>query len=187
MGSVQDLRRRRAGRVAVNDSDGIMTYLHAVRAALHLSRAQTRNALEELESHLRDGAAEHVRRGVAPDDAMAMAIDDLGPADAVAAGYNEVAVAVPDTSGAMRWAPMAAPVLLFAVAIGLLAWSVTLFRDGLTVGEQRVQRTYLVSAVVWGAVSCAAYVSIKRARRDRTWRWVAWLCTGFALLATIMT
>jgi hypothetical protein len=77
---------------------------------------------------------------------------------------------------------MVLPVVLFAVAVGFLTWSLSWIPGGLTVGERAAQRTYLRSAVIAGILSYASYFSIRRARSDGAWRWAAWFCAGCALL-----
>ena len=92
----------------------------------------------------------------------------------------------PDSTGTLRWLPMLLPVLLFTLAVGHLAWSLAWLSGGLTTGEQVVQRMYLRAAVIAAVLSYAAYRFIRRAHRDPTWRWAAWLCTGSALLTLAM-
>jgi hypothetical protein len=76
-------------------------------------------------------------------------------------------------------------VLQLVVATVFLAWSVRWFTDGWTDGERAVQRAYLLRVVAAGALSYGAYASVTRAQRDAGWRWVAWLCTGLALLMAV--
>jgi hypothetical protein len=171
----------------VSEGAQARTYLRRVRSSLRLPRAQRRRALEEIENHLEEGVAAHMQRGSTRPQAVARAIDELGPPEGVAAGFNEEAAEVPDTAGATRWLPMLVPALLLVVAGGQLVWSLTWLRGDVTVGEQVAQsaatRHLLPIAAIAAVLSYASYASIRRAHGDRSWRWVAWLCTGVALLS----
>jgi hypothetical protein len=161
-------------------------YLRSVRSSLHVRKDQQRRALEEIENHLDDAAAAHMRSGATRARAIALAIDELGPAEAVAAAFNDEATPAPDGTGALRWLPMLLPVLLFTLALGLAGWSLTWLSGGLTTGEQAAQRMYLRSALIAATLAYASYRFIRRAEGDAAWRWAAWLCTGFALLTLAM-
>jgi hypothetical protein len=183
--TVQGLRGRRSARDRMRNSQRIQAYLRSVRSSLHAPKEQRRRVLEEIENHLHDGAAAHMRRGETREQAIALAIDELGPPDAVAAAFNDEVANVPDSTGALRWLPILLPMFPFMLAVGSLVWSLTWIPGGLTAGEQVVQRTYLRSALITGILSYATYFSIRRARSDQAWRWAAWLCAGLALLMTL--
>jgi hypothetical protein len=180
MGAVQDERRRRASGGPVND-DPSSAYLHDVRTALHLPRRERRRAIEEISNHLDDGVAAHTRTGATQQQAVALAISELGAPKIVAAAYNEDASDGSDSTGLWRWLPLIPPVALFIEAIAFLVSSLRWIGDGWTAGEQTVQRSYLMAVVISGALSFGTYLSIKRATRDAAWRWAAWLGAGVAI------
>ncbi|MDQ1397814.1 MAG: hypothetical protein QOG64_3073 [Acidimicrobiaceae bacterium] len=163
----------------------IQAYLQSVRSSLHVPKARRRRVLEEIQAHLDVGAAAYMRRGEAHDHAIALAIDELGSPEAVAAEFNEEGSPIPASTGSLRWLPMLPPLVPLVVVVGSLAWSLTWIPGGWTAGEQAVQRTYVRSAVIIGVLSYATYFSIKRAGRDQAWRWAAWLCAGLALLSSM--
>ena len=182
MERVQDLRRRRSPRDRMNNGKRIQHYLRIVRASLYVPSAQRRRVLEEIESHLDDSVAAHMRDGGTRDEAIALAIDELGPPDAVAAAFNEKGPQAPAHTGAAGWLPILLPLFLFMAAVGVLVWSLTWIPGGWSSGEKVAQRTYLRSAVIAGVFSYATYFSIRRSRSDQTWRWAAWFCAGLTLL-----
>jgi len=165
----------------------IEAYMRSVRSSLHLPKKQRLRVLEEIENHLNDGAADHMRLGTTRNQAITLVIDELGPPDEVAAGFIEQGARAPDRTGPMRWLPMLAPLFLLVSALGLLVSSLTWYSGGLTTGEQIVQRTYALRALITGTLSCAAYLSIRRAHRDKAWRWAAWFCTGCAVAVALAT
>ena len=166
----------------MRNDERITAYLRRVRSSLHVSRKQRRRVLEEIEDHLDDGAAAHMRRGATREQAITLVIDELGPADAVAAGFNNEGAHGPDVTGAVRWLPMLLPLFLFMPAVGFLIWRLTWIPGDLTVGERLALRTDLLRALMTGALAFAAYFSIRRAHGDQAWRWAAWLCSGLALV-----
>jgi hypothetical protein len=168
------------------DDEQFSTYLRRVRSALRLPREQRRRAVEEIRNHLDDGAAAHMQDGTSRTQAIALAMSELGQPDTVAAEFNGAGAHGSNSTGLRRWLPLFPPMLLFVAAAGLLAWSVAWIADGWTAGEQAVQRAYLLRAVTTGALSYAAYFSIKRAQRQSEWRWGAWACTGFSLLMILV-
>ena len=185
MERVQGVRGRRSQRDRVRNDKRVQAYLRSVRSSLDVSREQRRRALEEIQSHLDDGAATHMRRGETRDQAIALAIDELGRPDAVAAEFNEEGAHISAGTGTLRWLPMLLPMVPFVVVVGLLVWSLTWIPGGWTAGEQAVQRTYVRSALIIGILSYATYFSIRREGRDQAWRWAAWLCAGLALLIPV--
>jgi hypothetical protein len=170
----------------VSDDEQISSYLRRVRSALRLPREQRRRAVEEIRNHLDDGAAAHMRGGAAREQAIGLAISDLGQPDLVAAEFNDTGARGSDGTAVLRWLPLLPPLLLFVVRIGLLAWSVVWIADGWTVGERTVQQGYLLGAVTAGALSYGAYFSIKRADGDPAWRWGAWTCMSVALWVIVV-
>lgn len=165
----------------MSPDERIEAYLHSVRSSLHLPKEQRARILEEIEDHLNDGAAAHMELGAAREQAITLVIDELGPPDEVAAGFTDHGDRKPGRSGLITWLPMLAPLLLLLPAVGFLAWSLQWFSDGPTKGEQIVQRAYVVRSLIAATLSCAAYLSIKRAHRDHAWRWAAWFCTAVAV------
>lgn len=181
MAFVPGLRRRSVAGDAVTDDDQITTYLHRVQSSLRVPGVQRARVMEEISNHLHDGAAEHMRAGEASGLAVAHAIKDLGPPDTVAAAFTDEGAEVLPSTGFLRWLPMLLPIAMLTATVGALAWSITFLANGLTVGERTVQLSYLRAAVVPAALTYGAYQSIKRADRDRAWRWAAWACTAGAL------
>jgi hypothetical protein len=109
--------------------------------------------------------------GVPRAQAVALAITELGQPKIVAAGFNDEATHGSELTGVRRWLPMLVPLCLFTVRAGFLAWSAAWIFDGWTVGEHNVQRQFLVGVGLMGLLSCGAYVSVKRSRRDAAWLW----------------
>jgi hypothetical protein len=170
----------------VSDEEQISSYVRRVRSALRLPREQRRRAIEEIRNHLDDGAAAHMRDGAEREQAIGLAISELGEPDTVAAEFNDTGAHGSDSTGVPRWLPLLPPLFVLVVRAGFLAWSVVWIADGWTVGERTAQQGYLVSAVITGALSYGAYVSIQRARSDPAWRWAAWMCMSVALFATVV-
>jgi len=165
----------------VSDDEQISSYLRRIRSALRLPREQRRRAVEEIRNHLDDGAAAHIRDGATREQAIGLAISELGRPDTVAAEFNETGAHGSDSTGVLRWLPLLPPLLLFVARIGLLVWSFIWMADGWTLGERATQQGYLPGAVTAGILSYGAYFSIKRAQSDPAWRWGAWTCTSLAL------
>ena len=159
----------------------IESYMRSVRSTLYLPKKQRLRVLEEIENHLNDGAAAHMRLGTSREQAITLVIKELGPPGEVTAGFAEQGAPTHDHTGPMRWLPMLVPLFLSVSTVGLLVWSLTWFSGGLTTGEQVAQRTYLLPTLIYVALSCAAYLSIRRSRSDKAWHWAAWLCTGCAV------
>lgn len=165
----------------------IAAYMRSVRSSLDLPKKQRLRVLEEIENHLNDGVAAHMGLGTTREQAITLVIDQLGPPGEVAAGFAEQGARAPDRTGPTRWLPMLVPLFLFVSAVGSLVWSLTWLSGGLTIGEQVAQRTYLLRTLIAAALSCAAYLSIRRARSDNAWRWAAWFCTGCAVAVALAT
>jgi hypothetical protein len=170
----------------VSDDERISSYLRRVRSALRLPREQRRRAVEEIRNHLDDGAAAHMRDGATREQAVGLAISELGQPDTVAAEFNDTGAHGSDSTGMARWLPLLPPLFLFVVTVGFLAWSVEWIADGWTVGARITQQRYLLRAATSGALSYGAYVSIKRAHSDPAWRRGAWMCMSLALLVIVV-
>ena len=154
-----------------------------MRLSLHVHKKQRRRVLEEIESHLEEGIAAHMRDGATRNEAVERAIEDLGSPEAVAEAFTDERARRPNRTGILRWLPMVLPVFRLMLAVAFIAWSlISWVPGGLTRGDRVVLRVYLQAAVIGAVLSHAAYFSIGRADRDRAWRWAAWSCTGFALL-----
>jgi hypothetical protein len=178
MEGVPGMRQRSASGDHVTDHEQITTYLRRVHSSLQVPRRQRQRVLEEIENHLHDGAAEHMRSGASHGDAVGQVIEELGPPEAVGTAFLEDHRQAQKITGARRWLPMLAPLALLADRIGLLLWSsVTWLPSGFTVGERNVLWQYVRAAVVAGLLSYSARFSIRRADRDRAWRGAAWVCT----------
>jgi hypothetical protein len=169
----------------VTDDEQISAYLHEVRSSLRVPRKQRRRVLEEIESHLHDGAAEHMRSGATRSESIAWVIDELGPPDVVGSAFADQALLVPTRTGAVRWLPIVLPLALLVEALGLVVWSITWLADGWTVGERTVLWGYLRTAAFAGLLVFATAFCIRRGDHDRAWRWAAWACTGCAVLFVV--
>jgi hypothetical protein len=169
----------------VSDDQQVHSYLRRVRAALRLPRDQRRRAVEEIRNHLDDSVAEHMRNGAPREDAIGLAISELGQPGMVAAEFNANGAHASYSAGVLRWLPLLPPLLLFVVALGFLASSVEWLADGSTVGERVAQQSYLWRTVTSGALSFGAYFAIRRVPTDPAWRWGAWACMCLALLVIV--
>jgi hypothetical protein len=165
----------------MTDDQQIRTYMRRVQSSLHVRKAQRSRVLEEIENHLDDGAAEHMRGGATRAQAVAQAIDELGSPEAVAAAFSDDGPPARSRTGLVRWLPMLVPVALLAAAVGVIVWSITWHPGGSTSGERTFQLSYLRAGIVFALLSYGAHQSIKRADRDGAWRWAAWACAGGAL------
>ena len=167
----------------MTDDEQIETYLRRVRSSLRVRKQQRRRVLDDIQSHLEDGTATHMRSGATRQQAIERAIEELGPPEAVADAFTDEGAPRPNSTGIVRWLPMALPVFVLTFRVAYIVWHlITWVPGGLTRGEHVVLWGYVRAAVIGAIVSYAAYFSIGRADRDRAWRWAAWACTGFALL-----
>jgi hypothetical protein len=105
----------------------------------------------------------------------------LGPPEAVAAEFTADGPPIQISTGLLRWSPLLIPLSFLTVAVSFLIWSITWMFNGWSAGERVAQRAYLQTGVIDALFSYAAYLCIKRADRDRAWRWAAWACTGLVL------
>jgi len=168
--------------------DQITTYMGRVRSSMHVPNAQRRRALEEIESHLEDGVAAYMENGATRIEAIDRVIQELGSPEAVASAFTDESAPPANVSGAVRWLPMALPIVLAVIGVGYVAWSLVNFvRGDMTAGEHLLQRSHLrtglLAAVTGAALTGASYASIGRADRDRAWRWAAWASAACAALA----
>ena len=181
MANVPGVRRRRAAGDPMTDDEQIRTYMRRVQSSLHVRRAQRPRVLEEIENHLQEGAAEHRRGGATRAQAVAHAIEELGPPETVAAAFSDEGPPVPPTH---RSRAMAADAGAACAADGH-CWlhRVEHHRVPRRLDPRRTDLAdwYLRAGVVFALLSYGAYQSIKRADRDRAWRWAAWACAGGAL------
>ena len=171
----------------MTNDEQIRTYLRSVQSSLQVPRKHRRRVLEEIESHIHDGSAEHMRTGATRSQAVAQVIAELGPPEIVGAAFVEDTAPVARTTGVRRWLPLVLPVAMFTLAVGGIVWSITTgVRQGWTVGTQVVTWLYVRNGVIAALFVYAAAFSIRRADRDRSWRWAAWACTGFVLAYLIL-
>ena len=122
-----------------------------------------------------------MRGGTTRAQAVAHAIEELGPPETVASAFSDEDPPVPPPTGLVRWLPMLVPLVLLTAAVGFIVWSITLYPGGSTRGERTFQLSYLRAGVVFAFLTYGGYQSIKRADRDGAWRWAAWACAGGAL------
>ena len=157
----------------------IRSYLQRVQSSLHVPRTRRRRVLEEIESHIHDGSIDVMRAGASRSEAVAQVIAELGPPDVVGAAFADDTPPVSAITGVRRWLPLVLPVILFALALAGIVWTITLgVRDGWTFGAQLSTWWYGRTAVIGALLVYGAAFSIRRADRDATWRWAAWACTG---------
>lgn len=170
----------------MTDDAQMKTYLRRVRSSLQAPKAQRLRVLEEIEIHLEDGTAEYMRGGASRPQAVARAIAELGPPEAVAAGFRGQGPAVSHRTGLARWLPMLLPVVLLTVTVASLLSGLTWISGGLTVGERVALLSYARTATIAALLSYGAYQCIRRADVDPAWRWAAWACTGGAVMSFLI-
>lgn len=163
---------------SVTDRGELNTYLKRVTASLGNDSPQRARALEEIENHLIDATAEHMRRGVPRAEAEALAIEELGSPEAVGAAFATEAGPIEKRAGIVRWLPMALPIGWLVVTIGTALATLISSRDGWTVGARVVLRTALLMAVIAAVLAVGSFLAIQRADQNRNWRWVAWASSG---------
>ena len=168
MEELPGLRRRRSPGDSVTDDERIRAYLKDVRSFLHVPNAQRSRVLDELECHIRDGAAAYERDGDSHEHAVTQVISELGPPDAVATAFLGTPAPVRRISGVARWLPLLLPSLMLTVAVASVLWSLAWFSDGLTHGERTVQWAYLRRTAVIAVLTSATYIAIRRADVDRS-------------------
>jgi hypothetical protein len=157
----------------------IRTYLRSVQSSLHVPRKQRRRILEEIESHIQDGSAEHMRVGATRSQAVALAIEELGPPAIVGVAFAEDPPPVERITGVRRWLPLVLPVGLLVIAICGIAWAIsTVTGERWTRGAQLQMWWYVRTGVIAALLTYGASSAIRRADRDPAWRWGAWACTG---------
>jgi hypothetical protein len=142
--------------VRMRDQAVIHSYLREVDAYLHIDRTQRRRVRDEIEGHLCDAVDAHVASGVQPDLAVEQAVEELGAPSAV------------------------------AMQLSVTAWNLSWVRGGLTLGEERAQRWYVLHTVVVGALAAATYGAIRRADREPHRRRAAWFCAGLTLCVVVV-
>ncbi len=181
MANVPGMHRRRAAGDPVTGDEQIRTYMRRVRSSLRVSRGQRSRVVEEIENHLDEGAADHMRDGATRAQAVALAIEDLGPPEAVASAFSTEGPPAPPSSGLLRWLPLLLPIALLAATVVMIVWSTTLYPGRSTRGERTLQLEYLRAGALFALLAAGAWRCIQRADRDRAWRWAAWACAGGAL------
>lgn len=187
MERVPVLRRRGAPRDPMTDDDQIRNYLHGVKTSLQVPRKQQRRVLEEIEAHIHDGAAEHIRSGVTRSEAIAQTIAELGPPEIVGAAFVEHNAPKSRSTGVRRWLPLVLPVTVLLMAVAGMVWTVTTgARHGWTLGSQVASWWYVRAGAIAALLVYAANFSIRRADRDPAWRRGAWACTGFVAAYLIL-
>lgn len=166
----------------MTDDQPIDAYLQQLQASLQLPRPERARAVEEIEHHLWDAAADHQHHGQPPHDAVALAIEELGAPEEVAAAFNDSAEAPRGRRGLVRWLPVLVPLTLLVAHLGAFAWSATLIVGGWTVGERTLQAGYAKACVVPAVLSMVAFWAVRRADHDARWRRLAWACAAAGTL-----
>ena len=181
MANVPGLRRRRAAGDPMTDDEQIRTYMRRVQSSLHVRKVQRPRVIEEIENHLQEGAAEHMRGGATRAQAVAHAIEELGPPETVAAAFSDEGPPVPPRTGLVRWLPMLVPIALLTATVGFIVWSITLYPGGSTLGERTFQTGLSPSGGRLRTPLLRRVPVHQACRSRRAWRWAAWACTGGAL------
>ncbi len=162
----------------VTDQGEFNAYMKRVATSLGNHNPQRARALEEIENHLIDATAEHMRRGVSRFQAETLAIEELGPPETVGAAFAAEDSPIEKRTGVVRWLPMALPIGLLAITIVAALTIVISSRGGWTVGDGVALRASLLLAVIAAVVALGSFLAIQRADQDRNWRWVAWAGSG---------
>ena len=162
----------------MTDDEQIRSYMRRVQSSLHVRKAQRLRVLEEIENHLQEGAAELMRGGTTRAQAVADAIEELGPPETVAAAFSDEGPPVPPTTGLVRWLPMLVPLVLLTAAVASSCGASPCTPAARRAANGPSNWLYLRAGVVFAFLSYGVYQSIKRADRDSAWRWAAWACAG---------
>ena len=166
--------------------EAVNQYVRRVESALRVSPKDRRRALEEIRGHLEDGIADHTDHGATEQQAVALAVAELGEPQDVAASFNDNAARDPLGPESGRWLPLVAPALWCVVSVAWLVGSARWFADGWTRGERTVQARYALGAVAAGALTVVTYATVRRGRRDRAWRQASWACGALAVAAAFL-
>ena len=169
----------------MTDDQRIDTYLQHLRASLEVPRSERARVIEEIEHHLRDASLDHQRHGRSQRQAIALAIDELGAPEDVAAAFNDAAPGPDPRRGIARWLPLVVPLTLLAARLGALAWSTTFLVGGTTTGERTLQTAYARACITPALLSIVGVWAIRSADRDPRWRRLAWACSAAAIVVVV--
>ena len=168
------------------DQATIDGYLEDIDAHLRTDRARRRRFLDEIDGHLRDAVDAHVARGIPPQQAVQLAIDELGPPQEVAQQLAPTPPPARALRGWRRWAPLVLPSVALAVAVFATAWHALDLRDGTTRGLELVLRDDLLHVAMVGGLAAATAVAIRSADHDPRWRGAVWFVAALTVVvATI--
>lgn len=163
---------------SVTNSSEVTAYLKRVTDSLGIDSPQRARALEEIENHLIDATAEHMRQGLPRPEAEALAIEELGSPETVGAELAIEADLIEPRTGIVRWLPMALPVAWLTGNAGTALGMLISLRDGWTVGDRVAMRTSLFLAVMAAVLTLGSFLSIQRADQNANWQWAAWTGSG---------
>jgi hypothetical protein len=94
------------------------------RRSMSARLAHDREALEELESHLRDAVQQQTAAGTTPDEAWAAALARLGAPEIVAAEYGKLEHGKSASGAVWRWWPARVVLGTYAMFVAVLGWFV---------------------------------------------------------------
>jgi hypothetical protein len=164
----------------------VQSYLHSVESSLNVERRDRRRILDEIESHLYEGISEYSQAGSDHGEAVALAIGDLGTPDDVAAAFSESDRRPTGPSGALRWLPVALPVVCAIVAFGLLSRMLVQSSLPWTAGDRIVLKDYSRWAALYAGLSAAAWICARQSDRDIWWWRLAWIPSVLALAIALL-
>ena len=165
----------------------VENYLWDVQSRLRSSKHRRGRIVEELRNHIEDGIVEYSSDGMPESEAAALVIEQLGPADQVAASFDTAHDHVSAGSARTSWLPVVIPVGWTVITLALLVRSMTWARSGWTLGEQIAQRQLLWASITGGIAVAIAYACTKRAATHRGWLIAAWACSPALLLHALLT
>jgi hypothetical protein len=169
------------------DQTMIDRYLEEVDVYLHVDRAQRQRVLDEIQGHLHDAVEAHIVGGAQPAEAMERAVEELGSPAEVAMQFSPAPSPSRSVRGWRRWAPLALPAVHLIISVALIAWSLSWLQGGLTLGEQRLQTSYMIHTAIVAALATGTYVAIRYADRDPAWRRAAWFFAGLTVVFMVVT
>ncbi|MAT04745.1 MAG: hypothetical protein CL424_06855 [Acidimicrobiaceae bacterium] len=98
----------------------VENYLWDVQSRLRSNKHRRGRIVEELRNHIEDGIVEYSSAGMPESEAAALVIEQLGPADQVAASFDTADDQVSAGSARTSWLPVVIPVGWTAITVALL-------------------------------------------------------------------
>jgi hypothetical protein len=170
------------------ESSAISRYLREVDSYLHVRRDQRDRVLAEIEGHLQDAAAEHIRDGSGPEEAMRRAIALLGSPRDVASQFAPAHEPTRAIRGWRRWSPVLLPLVVLAAGVVLTGSNILyVTRNGTTRGGSEALRYSILYTSVVAALTGATLVAIRKGDRDAGWRRAAWGCAALPAIVVALS